>query len=104
IRRLQLAGYDLNSARHDFDEVRASWIAEMRESLRDYHREDSDLTHEITANLKLVEANNFDNWLKALPRALELSQNRFKAGNFESKVQIEGEPLLSFMLSDFYGV
>ncbi|ENP8338787.1 hypothetical protein ACEI10_000011 [Vibrio harveyi] len=104
IRRLQLAGYDLNSARHDFDEVRASWIAEMRESLREYHREDSDLTHEITANLKLVEANNFDDWLKALPRALELSQNRYRADNFESKVQIEGEPLLSFMLSDFYGV
>ncbi|ELV8771984.1 hypothetical protein QNE60_003318 [Vibrio harveyi] len=104
IRRLQLAGYDLNSARYDFEEVRASWISEMKESLGDYHREDSDLVHEITANLKVVEANNFDDWLKALPRALELSQNRFKAGNFESKVQIEGEPLLSFMLSDFYGV
>ncbi|PKF81479.1 hypothetical protein CW749_02230 [Vibrio sp. vnigr-6D03] len=103
-RRLQLAGYDLNSARYDFEEVRASWISEMKESLGYYHGEDSDLSHKITANLKVVEAHSFDDWLRVLPRALELSQNRFKDGNFESKVQIEGEALLSFMLSDFYGV
>ncbi|ASF99681.1 MULTISPECIES: HEPN/Toprim-associated domain-containing protein [Vibrio] len=103
-RRLQLAGYDLNSARYDFEEVKASWISEMKESLGYDHGEDSALSHEITENLKVVEAHSFDDWLRALPRALELSQNRFEDGNFDSKIQIEGEPLLSFMLSEFYGV
>jgi hypothetical protein len=101
-RRLQLAGYDLNSARNDFEEVKNSWISEMKESLGYDH--DSALDHEIDENLKIVEAHNFDDWLRALPKALELSHKRLEDADFDSKIQIEGEPLLSFMLSDLYGV
>ncbi|MGX1114616.1 hypothetical protein ACSSVW_004079 [Pseudoalteromonas sp. MBR-15] len=32
-RRLQLAGYDLRSAEQDFNEVKSSWILEMKETL-----------------------------------------------------------------------
>lgn len=98
-RRLQLAGYDLNSAKYDFEEVKASWISEMKESL-----EYSLFSYEITVNLKVIGEYNFEDWLKKLPKALELSKNRIISGDVDSEVQIENEPLLSFMLSDLLGV
>lgn len=98
-RRLQLAGYDLNSAKYDFEEVKASWISEMKESLK--HNLFSD---EITVNLKVIREYSFEDWLKKLPKALELSKNRFISNVVDPVVQIESEPLLSFMLSDLLGV
>lgn len=107
-RRLQLAGYDLHSARNDFEKMRTLWIVEMKESLESCHDEPNsshaDMVEDIKADLKVVEAHGFDDWLRALPRALGRSEENIRKDLSSSKVHIENDSLLSFMLSTFYSV
>lgn len=104
-RRLQLNGYDLHSAQTDFEEMKATWIVEMKESLNeDPSTYDLKEIENIKADLKVVETHGFDDWLRVLPRALTSSEYHINDGLFPFKVHIENEPLLSFMLSDFYSV
>ncbi|WP_335920773.1 HEPN/Toprim-associated domain-containing protein [Shewanella algae] len=106
-RRLQLAGHDLRSAKLDFEEVRSSWISEMKESLLSYRSsQDSfslDLADSIEEELQVLENYNFDDWIKMIPKALN-HEEQSNWGFYGSKVHIDGEPLLSFMLSSIHGV
>lgn len=107
-RRLQLAGYDLRSAEQDFNEVKSSWVLEMKETLElCKNNPDSiyvDDVEQILADLKIVESHSFQDWLQTLPKVLDKSSADFDTDYFNPKVIIDGEPLLSFMLSAFYSV
>ncbi|MDD9158026.1 HEPN/Toprim-associated domain-containing protein [Aliivibrio sp. S4TY2] len=107
-RRLQLAGYDLRSAEQDFNEVKSSWILEMKETLElCKNNPDSiyvDDVEQISADLKIVESHSFQDWLQTLPKAFDKLNADFDTDYFNPKVIIDGEPLLSFMLSVFHSV
>ncbi|HGY9608535.1 HEPN/Toprim-associated domain-containing protein [Vibrio harveyi] len=107
-RRLQLAGYDLRSAEQDFNDVKSSWVLEMKETLElCKNNPDSiyvDDIEQILADLKIVESHSFQDWLQTLPKALDKSSADFDTDYFNPKVIIDGEPLLSFMLSAFHSV
>ncbi|TCT43811.1 hypothetical protein EDB29_101619 [Vibrio crassostreae] len=107
-RRLQLAGYDLRSAEQDFNEVKSSWILEMKETL-EFCKNNPDSIYvddveKISADLKIVETHSFKDWLQTLPKAFDKSSADFDTDYFNPKVIIDGEPLLSFMLSEFRSV
>ncbi len=107
-RRLQLAGYDLRSAEQDFNEVKSSWILEMKETL-EFRKNNPDRVyfgdiHQISADLKIVESHSFQDWLQTLPKTFDKSSEDFDTDYFDPKVIIDGEPLLSFMLSAFHSV
>ncbi|EGR0205120.1 hypothetical protein FMH16_00765 [Vibrio vulnificus] len=108
-RRLQLAGYDLRSAEQDFNEVKSSWIMEMKETLESC-KDNSGSTYfddveQIHADLKIVESHSFQDWLQTLPKTFDKSSADFDTDDFfDPKVSIDGEPLLSFMLSAFNSV
>ncbi|MGM7446896.1 HEPN/Toprim-associated domain-containing protein [Idiomarina sp. ST20R2A10] len=107
-RRLQLAGHDLRSAELDFNDIKSSWILEMKESLELYRESsdsfDADMSSQIIADLKVVEQHGFKDWLRNLPKFFEKSSEKLERNDFSSKVYIEEEPLLSFMLSEFHSV
>lgn len=107
-RRLQLAGHDLRSAEQDFNEVKSSWILEMKETL-ELSKNNSDSIYvddvdQILADLKIVESHSFQDWLQTLPKTFDKSSADFDTDDFNPKVDIDGEPLLSFMLSAFHSV
>lgn len=107
-RRLQLAGYDLRSAEQDFNEVKSSWILEMKETL-EFRKNNPDSIYvddveQILADLKIVESHSFQDWLQTLPKTFDKSSEDFDTDYFDPKVIIDGEPLLSFMLSAFHSV
>lgn len=107
-RRLQLAGYDLRSAEQDFNEVKSSWIMEMKETLELCKSNQNSIyvddVDQILADLKIVESHSFQDWLQTLPKAFDKSSADLDADYFNPKVNIDGEPLLSFMLSAFHSV
>ncbi|MFB1078296.1 hypothetical protein C5F61_04285 [Photobacterium damselae subsp. damselae] len=107
-RRLQLAGYDLRSAEQDFNEVKSSWILEMKETLELCKNDPDNIyfgdVHQISADLKIVESHSFQDWLQTLPKTFDKSSADFDTDYFNPKVIIDGEPLLSFMLSAFHSV
>lgn len=107
-RRLQLAGYDLRSAEQDFNEVKSSWILEMKETLELCKNNPDSIyfgdVHQISADLKIVESHSFQDWLQTLPKTFDKSSADFDTDYFNPKVIIDGEPLLSFMLSAFHSV
>jgi hypothetical protein len=84
------------------------WISEMKATLQSYQSDPSqdfsDDSEQILNDLKILEDHSFDDWLRMLPRALEESSSYSDTYDFSSKVTIEGEPLLSFMLSTFHSV
>lgn len=107
-RRLQLAGYDLRSAELEFNEVKTSWIAEMKESLESCRDNPDSIyandSEQLTADLKVVEEHGFQDWLRTLPKTFNKSSADFDTDYFNPKVNIEGKPLLSFILSAFHSV
>ncbi|MBW3517495.1 hypothetical protein KO537_22670 [Shewanella sp. NKUCC01_JLK] len=106
-RRLQLAGYDLSSAEQDFNEVKSSWIMEMKETLELCKSNQNSIyvdVDQILADLKIVESHSFQDWLQTLPKTFDKSSVDLDTDCFNPKVDIDGEPLLSFMLSAFHSV
>lgn len=107
-RRLQLAGYDLRSAEQDFNEVKSSWVLEMKETLESCKDNPNSIfaddVEQILADLQVVEAHSFQDWLRTLPKTFDKSSSDFGADYFNPEVNIDGEPLLSFMLSAFHSV
>lgn len=107
-RRLQLAGHDLRSAELDFNEVKSSWILEIKEYLKSCRENPGSfyatMIDQITADLKVVEENGFEDWLRNLPKTFNKSSENVEGDYFDLRVHIEGEPLLSFMLSEFHSV
>ncbi|MGX1113805.1 hypothetical protein ACSSVW_003234 [Pseudoalteromonas sp. MBR-15] len=58
----------------------------------------------VRADLKIVESHSFQDWLQTLPKTFDKSSADFDTDYFNPKVDIDGEPLLSFMLSAFHSV
>lgn len=85
-----------------------SWILEMKEILElcknnpdSFYIDDVD---QILADLKIVESHGFQDWLQTLPKTFDKLSADFDTDYFNPKVNIDGEPLLSFMLSAFHSV
>lgn len=114
-RRLNLSGYSLKSLEQDFHDTRSKWIEDMNESLLDYRidkeKEGSDsngfyasMVKDISAELEIIQSTSFQEWIDALPKALNKHNEMLNEYIFEENVKIENEPLLSFMLSELKGV
>lgn len=112
-RRLHLAGYDHKSLEMDFNETRSKWMRELNEALDSYRYSDDrtplkgdDLLfyNFIEEELRVVESYSLSDWIAKLPLAL----NRESLSNVDTsnsfKVKVDGEPLISFMLSNAYGI
>ncbi|MGL6462429.1 HEPN/Toprim-associated domain-containing protein [Aeromonas hydrophila] len=110
-RRLKLDGYDIDSAKVDFEQTRNLWIADMKDSLDFYKSQnDSDSVNDfkmykvIAEQLEVVQNSSFQDWVDNLLKAKELKGHYTDELYSYKRVEIEGEPLLSLMLSPLYGV
>ncbi|WP_330543768.1 HEPN/Toprim-associated domain-containing protein [Aeromonas hydrophila] len=108
-RRLQLDGYDLKSAKKDFDDTKKVWLMDILDTLEEHRREvglrghfltPEDLYH-VTEDLKVVKEANFDDWLKKMPEALRL-MGKQERGWIPKRA--EWDPLLYFMFSYSIGI
>lgn len=111
-RRLHLGGSNLKTAELDFDNTRSIWIADM-EHMLDYFQEDkeidnnifsSDMFNKISSQLEIVQSTCFQDWLKAVPRALAMNDSFAEKIGLGDDIVIDNEPLLSLMLSGLSGV
>ncbi|MFQ2773034.1 HEPN/Toprim-associated domain-containing protein [Aeromonas caviae] len=117
-RRLQLDGYDLESAKRDFENTINIWISDMVESLDHYKSErDRSITHyaraeeinsffikNISSQLEIARSATFEEWCSKIIEA-KLKKYEYYDTNLRMEpVEIENEPLLSLMLSELFGV
>ncbi|QFI37169.1 hypothetical protein FR932_04660 [Moritella marina ATCC 15381] len=111
-RRLQLAGNDLKSVECDFNDTRSIWVQNMKDMLLLYQEDkeskydqfNSNMVDRITSQLEIVQNTSFNDWKKAVPIALEMSDNYTEQAIMNRDVYIPDEPLLSLMLSPLAGV
>lgn len=117
-RRLQLDGYDLESARRDFEHTLNIWINDMVESLDHYKSEqDTAITDyarvgdinsffrkTISMQLEVVKNTKFEEWCGKVIEAKSKQYDYFDSNLRMEPVEIENEPLLSLMLSELFGV
>lgn len=117
-RRLQLDGYDLESARKDFENTRSIWVNEMSDSLEFYNLEqergvnyytrtiDVNLffIKNISIQLEILKNAKFEDWCNKVIEAKSKQYDYYDRSIGMEPIEIEGEPLLSLMLSELFGV
>lgn len=110
-RRLKLDGYDLEFAKQDFEQTRNIWIADMKDSLVAHNglnkpRSENkfDFYNVIEEQLEIVQSTSFQDWYNTFLKAKELRSEYTDSFYSFRRVEIDGEPLLSLMLSTLYGV
>ncbi|MEI4983852.1 HEPN/Toprim-associated domain-containing protein [Aeromonas caviae] len=110
-RRLKLDGYDLEFAKQDFEHTRNIWIADMKDSLVVHNGLDKprsenkhDFYNVIEEQLEIVQSTSFQDWYDTFLKAKELKSEYTDYSYSFRRVEIDGEPLLSLMLSTLYGV
>lgn len=114
-RRLQLAGYDIKSVEQDFNITRSLWIKDMMECLSSYHEESysshklySSVMYELSwlikEQLEVVKSTRFEDWLIAFREYFNPKYDYVKNDISKLVAKIDGEPLLSLMHSDLFGV
>ncbi|KLV46266.1 hypothetical protein SH16_01751 [Aeromonas caviae] len=117
-RRLQLDGYDLASAKKDFERTRSIWVKEMIDSLEFYNLEqergvnyytrtmDVNLffIENISLQLEVVKNTKFEDWCNKVIEANSRKYDYYDKKIRMEPVNIDNDPLLSLMLSELFGV
>ncbi|WP_080602595.1 HEPN/Toprim-associated domain-containing protein [Aeromonas hydrophila] len=111
-RRLQLDGYDHSSLERDFNDTRELWIKDMKEMHLSYEeafaRKDDKIYKKLMENianqLEVVQKTTLDEWKSNIHKALSIKPDYILDTYNEYVVKIDGEPLLSLMISTLTGV